>query len=74
MIKIVEMYAFNQIITAVVNENEERDIILDLRKGEVSEHAKTNARFHAAKQEQGMILIERVGAYNVHIRTVEETT
>lgn len=77
MIKIKEVTAFGQVITAVldenrVNENNERDIILDLRKGEVSEHAKTCARYHAKKQDQGMILIERVNTFDSHIKTVED--
>ena len=70
-IVIQEINAFNQIITAVLD----KDKILDLRKGRVSEHAKNCARYHAAKNDQGSILISRMGIKGArrisHILTVE---
>lgn len=72
MIKIKETYIFGQIITAVLNEGVTPPAIIDLRKGEVSEHAKTCARYHASKMSQGMIKIERADTFDSHIKTVEE--
>jgi len=76
MIKIKELFVFGQVITAVIAEVDNRaphrtDKIIDLRKGIVSEHAKTCARYHATKVKQGLIKIERVNAPDSHIKTVE---
>ncbi len=67
MITIRETTAFDQTITAVLDGQK----ILDLRKGEVSEHAKQCARWHANKQSQGMVKITRVGGMDSHMKAVE---
>ena len=71
MIRITEVPMFGQIVTAVINETSEQELILDLRKGEVSDHARQCARYHASKQSQGLIKIERVNSFDSFIKTVE---
>ena len=73
MIKIQEIFAFGQTVTAVIDEEAKRKtIILDLRKGDVSEHAKECSRYHARRQRQGLIKIERINGPDSHIKAVEE--
>ena len=67
-ISIQEVYAFGQTITAVLNDGK----ILDLRKGEVSEHAKACARYHAVKKNQGMIIIKYLNTFDAHMPAVEQ--
>lgn len=69
MIEIVEIHAFGQVITAVLDDVK----ILDLRKGEVSDHAKQCAQYHAAKKSQGMIQITRVDGVDSFLPTVEKS-
>ncbi|MCJ8292906.1 MAG: hypothetical protein MJK15_00735 [Colwellia sp.] len=73
MIKIKQAFIFGQTVTVVIDTGEGRtDKILDIRKGDVSEHAKTCARYHARRQNQGMIKIERLDSFDAHISAVEE--
>jgi len=68
MISIQEETAFGQTITAVLDDGS----IKDLRKGEVSEHAKQCARWHAKRQNQGMISIKRVDSADSFLPATEK--
>ena len=65
MIRIIEEVAFGQVITAVMNGCQ----ILDLRRGEVSDHAKSSARFHAEKESQGTIPVTHFEGQVTHLTT-----
>lgn len=77
MIKIQEVFVFGQVITAVIDVLPDKDLqrtnkILDLRKGEVSEHAKKCARYHAKKQKQGIVKIDRVDSFDSFLPVEEK--
>ena len=67
MIVIKETIAFGQVVTAVLNDQK----ILDIRKGPTSDHAKSCARYHAEKEQQGMIQIHEVHSRIHHMVTGE---
>lgn len=59
-IKIEQLQAFRNVLTMVIDEQEDRTRILDVRAGDLSDHSEATAKYHATKANQGMVPISMI--------------
>jgi ribosomal protein S1 len=68
-ISIQEQMICGQVVTIVKQDVKDRCEIKDIRKGEVTQHSKDAAKYHARKFSQGMIPVHPINLDTYHMRT-----